>query len=133
MVAAVLEAGQKMCSRPSAAPDFSSFLLLVVRQLSSVYSQAFPEISYNILWPSRFLAACTMMKFHCLLWPMKCLACVCCAQSWLLYSLSSPNHMGISHLAFAVMVSTVWRYYSNMVTSQTMADFSRRPESISQR
>ena len=41
MVAAVLEAGQKMCSRPSAAPDFSSFLLLVVRQLPSVYSQAF--------------------------------------------------------------------------------------------
>ena len=38
MVAAVLEAGQKMCSRPSAAPDFSSFLLLVDRQLPSVYS-----------------------------------------------------------------------------------------------
>ena len=43
MVAAVLEAGQKLCSRPSAAPDFSSFLPLVVRQLPSVYSQAFPH------------------------------------------------------------------------------------------
>ena len=44
-------------------------------------------------------AACTMMKFHCLLWPMKCLAWMCCPQSWLLYSPSSQNHMDISHLA----------------------------------
>ena len=81
MVTVVLKAGHKMCSLPSVVPDFSSFLLLVVRQLPGVSSQA-------------------MTKFGCLRCPLKCLAWVCYAQSWHPYSPSSQNHLDISHLPF---------------------------------